>query len=102
MGLHPEYGGRTAVTVDAERGDRATPSAWIDRVRALLTDAVKEIHGRLLIVGLARLDPGLREQLTIGGFLAAVEREIREPLATLFVAAPDAPEETVPTHTDNP
>jgi len=102
MELHPEYGEGMRVTLDADRGDRATPSAWIDRVRALLTQDVKEIHGRLLIVGLARLDAGLREQLTHGGFLGAVEREIREPLAALFLAAPEAPEETVPTHTDNP
>jgi hypothetical protein len=103
--VHPEYGERLGggLELDLEAGQRATPASWVERVRALLdAAAVTELHGRLLIVGLARVDDGLRKQLEQGGFLAAVEREIREPLATLFAAAPTAPEETVPTHTDNP
>lgn len=103
--LHPEYGDRTGgkVRLDIETGARAPVAAWIERVRRLLDpDSVPELHGRLLIVGLARLDPGLRERLESGGFLAALESEIREPLATLFRDAPTPPEETVPTHTDNP
>lgn len=103
--LHPEYGERRGESLDlnTEEGERATTRRWLDRVRQLLVvDAVPELHGRLLIVGLARADPRLREQLERGGFLAAVEREIREPLATLFLHEPSAPEETVPTHMDNP
>lgn len=103
--LHPEYGQRRGgrIELDSQRGDRATTQSWLERVRALLdTAAVAELHGRLLIVGLARVDPSLHEQLEQGGFLAAVEREIREPLAQLFSNEPSPPEETVPTHTDNP
>lgn len=105
LGLHPEYGERTGqnVGLEAGKGDRASAALWIERVRELLVpDAVTELHGRLLIVGLARLDDGLREQLESDGFLAALQREIREPLAKLFLDEPSPPEETVPTHTDNP
>jgi hypothetical protein len=103
--LHPEYGERQGATIklEVEAGVRASTGSWLERVRALLSlDAATELHGRLLIVGLARLDDGLRAQLDQGGFLATVEREIREPLASLFTALPAPPEETVPTHTDNP
>jgi hypothetical protein len=103
--IHPEYGERKggSVKLDVQTGEEMPASAWIDRVRELLDPAVaQELHGRLLIVGLARIDSGLRMQLEAGGFLAALEREIREPLATLFVDEPAPPEETVPTHTDNP
>lgn len=103
--LHREYGERRggSVELDVESGERATAASWIQSVRALLdTDQVTELHGRLLVVGLARVDAGLHEQLERGGFLAAIEREIREPLATLFLDSSSPPEETVPTHTDNP
>jgi hypothetical protein len=103
--LHPEYGERRGegIKLDVDVGERATAAQWIERVRGLLNaEVVTEIHGRLLIVGLARLDPALHEQLQHNGFLGALEREIREPLATLFRADPTPPEETVPTHMDNP
>jgi KAP family P-loop domain/TIR domain len=103
--LHPEFGDRRGgtVEVDLDTGERAAGAAWLDRVRALLhPDAATELHGRLVIVGLARLDPHLREQLDHGGFLDLVTREIREPLASLFIDEAAPPEETVPTHTDNP
>src|SRR6185295_1527739 len=102
--LHPEYGERRGGEVDlAATGQRATTATWLTRVRSLLDkDAVTELHGRLLIVALARVDPGLRLELQRGGFLPALEREIREPIATLFLDEPSRPEESVPTHTDNP
>jgi hypothetical protein len=103
--LHPEYGERrgAGIELDRERGERATAQSWLEKVRGLLdATAVIELHGRLFIVGLARVDSSLHEQLERGGFLAAVEREIREPLARLFTDQPPQPEETVPTHTDNP
>jgi hypothetical protein len=103
--LHPEYGERRGaeVKLNLTRGETAPPDEWLRRVRALLDpEQAKELHGRVLIVGLARLDDALRADLEQGGFLAAVEREIWEPLATLFRDAPAEPAETVPTHTDNP
>jgi hypothetical protein len=103
--LHPEYGERAggSVQLEVDDGERALAETWVARVRELLDPAaVTELHGRLLVVGLARLDDGLRAQLEAGGFLAALELEIREPLATLFRDEPTPPEETVPTHTDNP
>jgi hypothetical protein len=103
--LHPEYGERRgrSVVLDMESGKQAAAERWIENVRGLLNaDDVTEIHGRLLIAGLARIDRDLREQLERDGFLGALEREIREPLATVFRDDPRPPEESVPTHMDNP
>ena len=105
--IHPEYGERRGDKVAHETtaitGEQATAAQWIDRVRALLKPgSVLELHGRLMIAGLARLDAQLKAQLEASGFLPALEREIREPLDTLFEQDAAAPEETVPTHGDNP
>ena len=89
--LHPEYGERRGGEVDLDAtGQRATTTTWLTRVRSLLDkDAVTELHGRLLIVALARVDPALRLRAAQrGGFLPALEREIREPIATLFLDEP--------------
>jgi hypothetical protein len=105
LALHPEYGGGRGrgIKLDPERGRRAAAGAWLEAVGGLIRPgADRQLHGRLVIVGLARIDEDVREQLAGDGFLAEVEREIREPLGSLFAAAPAPPEETVPTHTDNP
>ena len=103
--LHPEYGERRggAVKLDLTVGEQATAAEWVSRVRERLQEgATPAVHGRLVIAGLARLDPKLKAQLEVDGFLPALEREIREPLDTLFHGEAPAPEETVPTHGDNP
>jgi hypothetical protein len=105
LALHPEYGEGHGggIELDRERGRRAAAGAWLEDVAGLISPgADTQLHGRLVIVGLARIDKELRDQLTPDGFLAEVEREMREPLGSLFAAAPPTPEETVPTHTDNP
>lgn len=84
---HTEYGGGHggALALDRERGPRATAIEWLGRARGLLDPAKPlQLHGRIVIAALARLDPGLAEQLAAGGFQAKLEDEIAEPLETLF------------------
>jgi hypothetical protein len=47
-------------------------------------DAARELHGRLVIIGLAIVDPSLAARLDDGGFLGAVEAQVREPLTDLL------------------
>jgi KAP family P-loop domain len=84
---HAEYGsgsGRevseTLMSTSQQRG----VSEWIREVAALTTSAVETLHGRLLIVGLAKLDDELGSQLRANGFLALVESELREPIDELL------------------
>lgn len=87
LSSHPEYGDKRArsVALDIDAGDRAEPVEWLERVAEMLAPgASTEIHGRLLLAALARLEPTLRQQLERDDFLATVEREISEPLDTLL------------------
>lgn len=89
---HERYGGgRAREVVDAgpppTAGSRRTVAQWIAGVEALLRPGVSPLHGRLLIAGLARLDPPLAEHLGRSGFLEALLSEIREPQELLFADA---------------
>ena len=86
---HPEYAARRGgeVVLDTESGNRAPPDEWLDRVRALLATPGVILHGRVVILGLARVDESLRLQLEQSGMLKALEEEVREPLDQLFTAA---------------
>jgi hypothetical protein len=92
---HGEYGGGhgSALVLDEAEGPRAPPKHWLGRVRGLLDPSRPlQLHGRVVIEGLARLDPRLGEQLAAGGFRTTLESEISEPLDVLFTgAAPPAP-----------
>ncbi len=84
--LHPEYGGGRAPSLD-EKGtpDRRTVNEWMRAIAELYErDRVAMLHGRLVIIGLALLDPLLAPFLFEGGFLLEVEREITEPLDFLL------------------
>jgi KAP family P-loop domain len=104
LASHPEYGARRGRLVDLARlqGDRAEGFQWLRRVGDQFEpERVAVVDGRVVIAGLARLVPPLREQLTTNGFLAALEAELEErhgvPVDRIF-----RPLEVVPTHTDNP
>src|SRR5882724_3534074 len=67
LSAHPEYGGGRAKEVSRQPGP-PKPAArpvdeWLSQVRAQLRDGVDELHGRLFIIGLARLDPALDQYL---------------------------------------
>lgn len=79
---HPEYGnhGASSVVLERELGARFEAVRWLAQVRdRLVPDLESELHGRLVIAGLAHLDEGLLRQLYVGGFLDALKREIEEP-----------------------
>lgn len=108
---HAEYGGGVAELLLSERGPakgslRRT-TEWIDAVCRLLNEkAVSELHGRLLIIGLCRLDSDLEQYLHGLGFLPAVIDELRDPLDEIFLAAPTTIEtgqpDATPLHLDSP
>jgi hypothetical protein len=88
LAQHKEYGEKQGSTIARKPGPapaQEQPAAvWVDRVRGLLNPTVKELHGRLLVLGLARLDPGLDAYLRAEGFLRAIEKELSESVDTQF------------------
>ena len=87
---HGEYASQRGASLAKELGPvggEARPATeWLAAVKGLLDpNRVTTLHGRLLIVTLARLDRVLAEYLTKSDFLRAVEAEVKEPLDTLFV-----------------
>lgn len=111
--VHGEYGDRGARRAierldEHEWGDdvkRQSAREWVDAVRAILDPAtVPELHGRLLLIGLARVDRALRDVLSEDGFLAAVESELAEPIDSLIGGGKEEPAlvTSVPVHRDDP
>jgi KAP-like P-loop domain-containing protein len=114
---HPEYGNKTAAQVEMEAatdGPLRSVHQWLLDVRALFDPTqAPELHGRLVLLGLALLDETVRTALDQRGAFDAIRGELREPFDDLLspegralVAGGETPaprhEETVPTHTDNP
>lgn len=103
LASHPEYGAHLGSSVELARseGDRAESLQWLRRVGDQVEPGrVPVVDGRVVIAGLARMVPPLREQLARTGFLAALEAELEQrhgPVDRIF-----RPLEAVPTHTDNP
>ena len=98
LGLHPEYaregGGRLASRLLPTQRKRRTIE-WINDVRGLLAPDVPVLHGRLLILGLAQLEPRLGDHLRDAGFLDLLQEELREPLDAVIPEAA-APAERIP------
>jgi KAP family P-loop domain len=92
--IHPEYAGGRArdVRLDRTAGEVAPSQSWLERVQKLIAADDVKLHGRVVILGLARLDQTLHSQLADTGLLAALEAEIEEPIEQLFgdgAAEPD-------------
>jgi hypothetical protein len=108
--LHPEYGGGKGEALSLDGDHRGAPqrsaSRWLAEARAVYEEeAVPELHGRQLILGLALVDSGLRAALTRDGFLDRVESEIREPIVDLLKPRWHQvwrPPDSVPTLPDRP
>jgi hypothetical protein len=109
LARHAEYGAGTASRVR----DALTPTSkrrhvddWIEDVAGLTADGVETLHGRLLIVGLTRLDSELEAQLRSAGFLRLIESELREPLETLLTSSVERASaeagDSTPFHIDEP
>ena len=109
--VHLEYAGAKSAQL-AKRADdvRKPAEQWLAEVRDLYDPAaVPELHGRLVILGLALIDPPLRGDLERDGVLRTLIGEVEEEFASLLSPrgralwdAVAAQGETVPTHTDNP
>ncbi len=101
--LHSEYGEGQASALLNMPGPPAGTSRpvdeWIADVKSLIEpSAVTRLHGRLLILGLARVDDDLGQFLDGEGFLQKVETELRDPVEHCFRPRPDA----APLHVDSP
>jgi hypothetical protein len=54
---------------------------WLTEVRLLFnTGLAPELHGRLVIIGLSMLEPDMKKRLPEHNFLAALGKELKEPL----------------------
>jgi hypothetical protein len=87
--LHPEYGGGAGGSLTLDEAPpgapRDTASAWLLRVRTLFrADTAPVLHGRLVVRGLALLEPRLTKQLLDHGFLPALEDELSPPLVDVL------------------
>jgi hypothetical protein len=109
LAAHKEYGAGEAKRLAGRSGPavgRAQPvQAWIGEVQSLFGAARPDtVHGRLLVLGLARVDENLGKYLAAAGFLEALQKEMREPVETWFAAAgaPSAPSDSAPLHIDSP
>lgn len=120
--IHPEYAGSLARAMpDTVTWGMPTKPAddWLRDVRALVDPVVAPVlHGRVVMLCLGLLDPELRRDYRERGLEEALVGELREPLDELMTerglalwderearpaeVPPAGPEETVPTHTDNP
>ena len=109
---HSEYGQSLVKEFgpsDPSHVERRTVSEWLVDVRTVFDPSkAQELHGRLLVIGLALLDSDVTLQLSSNGFLQAVKAELREPLDTLLsargrdLAKARQTYDTVPTHPDIP
>lgn len=90
LARHPEYGGNITATPTPEPGEVFLGAyEWLSQVRALFhATLAPELHGRLVVVGLALLDAGLAARLRDGLFDAVV-RELAEPLDMLLTGRGD-------------
>ncbi len=86
---HPEYGAGMGSKLSAERGFSSKEvrpvEEWLERIQNLFDEnRVPELHGRLAILGLSRLDSQLHDYLSQFGFQKALEAELKEPLPSLM------------------
>jgi hypothetical protein len=110
--VHEEYGHGAAKSVGHGRGpasgETKPVAEWMEEVEGVLhPDWSGTLHGRTLILGLARVDSALDEYLSELGFLEAVRSEIQEPLERVFATPPTTTRSTelsdrTPLHVDNP
>jgi hypothetical protein len=102
LAFHTEYGEGMGKMLRKEagpaRGAVMSMDAWFEGAEGQLQcDHVPELHGRLLILALARLDQDLEQYLQASRFLDKLRAEIEEPLDFLLV-----PRVNWPTHSAQP
>lgn len=106
--LHPEYGGKIAERlIDSSGPSKAAVkrmTEWLDQVkRTIFPNPDGVIHGRLVILGLARVDPDLGEFLMPSGLVPSIEAELGRSDALYRDEPPTAAlSDPTPLHIDNP
>jgi hypothetical protein len=91
--LHPEYGHGLGAHAEiaSDVGQSLPVQDWVRRVEGLFDpERVPALHGRLFILGLARLDTSLFQELSGIGLLDGVRRELREPFDDLLANRHDS------------
>lgn len=86
---HPEYGRNLARKLSSEVGPRdgeqRTVDEWLANLQQMFDpQQMRQLNGRVGILGLARLDPTLHQYLESWEFIAALEEELREPFESLL------------------
>ncbi|MHC1724761.1 MAG: P-loop NTPase fold protein [Syntrophobacteraceae bacterium] len=104
---HPEYGFERAKEMldqpGPPSGETRRVGEWLAAVKKILNPkTVKELHGRLFIVALCRLDQNLSQYLTGRELFQKIEKEIetQQPVESLF--NPILPSDPAPLCLDNP
>ncbi len=93
LALHPGYGQRKGKELASDSGPPvgyfASASEWLRDVR-LLVDAehTRRLHGKLVILGLSRLDLSLAAYLDSHGMIEALKNHLREPVDSVFTGQP--------------
>lgn len=109
--LHPEYGGGRGRELARRPGPTSvlakTVPGWLGKVEDLLEPSrVDVLHGRVMILALARIDRELGHYLAAEGVLEALQRELREDFESLLRPRPGGgsrfPPDPAPLHVDNP
>jgi hypothetical protein len=111
LDLHrSDYAGGKASNLSLDEEDDTTArrpvQAWLEEVRTLFDESLaKELHGRLVIIGLSLLDFRVRQQLQQDGVLDMLKQELKEPLGDLLTEKGwnlREPPDTVPNQPDDP
>ena len=89
LSSHPEFGRQKAQDIlaggDPKQEQMKSVDDWFDQVSSLFDPLlVKQLHGRLFILGLCRLDEDLAKHLDNSGFRPAIEDELFEDFVSLL------------------
>lgn len=95
--IHKEYANNMAVSITLmDTTAKLTAQEWIERIQRLfdpsriqklsINPIQPELHGRLVVIGLAMLDPGVYDQLEKFKAFDALVNEIHEPLPDILTA----------------
>ncbi|MFN2232525.1 MAG: hypothetical protein ACK2VA_22350, partial [Anaerolineae bacterium] len=92
--LHPEYGGHVGGKIidepSPDQAEEQTVEDWLRQVAGLFDpDQVPELHGRLVVLGLNRIDPSLATCENCIRLVKKVEAELTPPIETMLRAPED-------------
>jgi hypothetical protein len=91
--LHREYGsglaGKLVQDIGPSQSEARTAEGWLREVAEIFdSDQLPELHGRLVILGLGRVDPTLAQYPPFAALVEALQRELTPPIETLLRKPP--------------